>query len=89
MRVIQLKDNGFKPLVHDLIKTMSTLVIIEALLYMFNSDPLLDKIFVRMMVYNIIGLFFFYFIVDKLIGMGDSCCHLFSKPEDEKKRDNA
>jgi hypothetical protein len=68
-----MEDNGFRPLVHDLLKTLSTLAVIETLLFLFNSDPLLDKIFVRLTLYNIIGLFFFYFVVDKLIGMGSSC----------------
>lgn len=87
MRVIQLADNGFKPIVHDLTKTLSTLFVIEVFLYLFNSDPLMDKIFLRLTLYNIIGLFFFYFVVDKVIGMGETCCPLFQSPvpEEEKK----
>ena len=83
MRLIQLQENNFQPLIHDVIKTLSTLFVIEMLLYTFNSDPLMDKIFVRMTVYNLIGLLFFYFVVNKIIGTGDVCCTFMDTKPDE------
>lgn len=87
MRLIQFPDKGFQPLIHDVIKTLSTLFIIETLLYTFNSDPLLDKIFVRMTIYNLIGLFFFYLVVNKIIGVGDVCCSLSGTKGEETDTD--
>jgi type IV secretory pathway TrbL component len=75
-RVFELGDNDFKPLIHDVVKTSTILLVTEILLFFFNKDPILDKIFVRMTLYTLAGTIVFHTIGDKIIGSGPTCCHL-------------
>lgn len=70
MRLINLQYPNYVPLIHDLIKNISIIFIIEILQYIFIQDPLLDKVFLRIL-FTIIGNLVYYLIVDRyLIGAG-------------------
>jgi len=76
-RLIEINDGAnFKPLIHDVLKTLSILLVVEMMMFYFNKDPLLDKIFVRMTIYNLIGVSVYHLFIDKIIGTGPTCCNL-------------
>ena len=81
-RVFDFGDNhDFQPLIHDILKTLTILLVVETMLYLFNRDPLLDKIFVSMLLYILTGTIIYHLFTDKLIGGGPTCCHLrMAKP---------
>ena len=75
-RILDFGNSDFGPLINDLIKGLTTLLVVEVLLYYFNKDPLMDKVFVRMTMYNMIGLSVYYMVTNKLVGSGPTCCTL-------------
>lgn len=73
-RLIELKNaEAYKPLVADFLKTITILLVVELMLWGFNKDPLMDKLFVRLTLYNLIGIVVYYMFVDKIIGVGKGC----------------
>jgi Ca2+-dependent lipid-binding protein len=75
-RVIELEKNDFEPLINDVLQSLSILLIIEVMSYFFSNDKLLDKAFVRLTMYNIVGIMVYHLFINKLIGSGPTCCHL-------------
>ena len=76
MRLIQLGDD-YKPLIHDIVKTCTILLVIEVIQFMRKGQPLFDNVFIRQTLYNLAGICVFYMLVDPVIGAtGDACCSL-------------
>ena len=71
MRVIELAYPNYVPLVHDLIKNTVILLVIEVLQKLTTNDPLLDKIFLTMLGFTIVGNLVYYLIIDRyIVGAG-------------------
>lgn len=76
MRLISLGDS-YKPLVHDILKTATILMVVEVIQFLRKGDPLLDKVFVRQVLYNMAGIIVFYLLIDPIVGSaGEPCCSL-------------
>ena len=76
MRLISLGAE-YKPLVHDILKTATILMVIEVIQYLRKGDALLDKVFVRQVLYNMAGIVVFYLLIDPVVGSaGEACCSL-------------
>lgn len=71
MRLIELKFPNHVPLIHDLIKNTTILLVIEILQAIVIGDPLLDKVFLIMLAFTLVGNLIYYLIVDSyIIGAG-------------------
>ncbi len=78
MRLISLGDS-YKPLIHDILKTATIMMVIEFIQFFMNKDPILDKVFRRNILYQLGGLVVFYLLIDPVIGSaGEPCCSLRS-----------
>lgn len=76
-RLIDLgEDNKYTPMINDLIKIGTVMLVIEILRFYFINDPILDKLFRKIFVFTLIGYSVFYLFVDKIIGAGPICCSL-------------
>lgn len=85
MRLITL-GNYYEPLVHDILKTLTILAVIEVVTHIRTGDKLLDKAFIRQTLYNLAGVVVFYLLVDPVIGSaGSPCCSLRKIVGMEKK----
>ena len=89
-RLIDLGDtHDFHPLINDIIKTLTVLLVTEIMGYFFNHEDLLDKVFIRILVYSLIGHVVFYLVIDKLVGSGPTCCHInFAKKQTKTNKNN-
>lgn len=86
-RLIELSNYAdFQPLLHDLFKTGTIMLVTEIMLYLFSSDPIMDKIFVRLLAFTLLGTVVFYFVTNQIIGVGGSGCCVLNLP---KLRGNA
>lgn len=75
MRLIELGENNpYTPLIHDLLKNLTILMVIELLQFLFIRDPLLDKLFIQLVSFTLLGNIVYYLFVDKIIGAGKQCC---------------
>lgn len=71
MRLLNLRFPNYVPLLHDLLKNTTILLVIEVLQYVFVKDPLLDKIFLSMLAFTLVGNLVFYLFVDRyIVGAG-------------------
>lgn len=71
MRLVNLSFPNYVPLIHDLLKNSVILIVIEILQFIFVQDPLLDKIFLIMTAFTLVGNLVYYLLVDRyLIGAG-------------------
>ena len=68
------EDNPYTPLIHDLLKNITILIVIEILQFFIIKDPLLDKLFIQLIAFTLLGNLLFYLVVDKVIGAGPTCC---------------
>lgn len=75
MRIINL-DAKFTPLIHDLIKTATILLVVETIQTVFLGQKFLDNDFTRTALQQIVGVLVFHLIVDGIVGAGPECCHL-------------
>lgn len=73
-RLVELKNaQAYQPLVADVLKTLTILLVVELMLWSVNKDPLMDKVFVRLTLYNLLGIIMYHMVVDKVIGVGKGC----------------
>jgi hypothetical protein len=71
MRLIEIPVYNYDALIHDLIKNTTVLLTIEYLQNKFLGDPLLDGVFISILMFTIVGNIIFYLIVDQyLVGAG-------------------
>lgn len=83
MRLINL-NNNYSPLVHDMIKTATVLLVVEFIQFYFLGQKFLDSSFTRTAVHQLIGLAVFYFVVDGVVGAGAKpCCAVVGEAEPE------
>lgn len=76
MRLISLGDS-YRPLVHDILKSVTILTVIEVIQFLRKGEPLWDKVFVRQALYNLTGIIVFYLLIDPIVGSsGEPCCSL-------------
>ena len=81
MRLIDLPIENHDALIHDLIKNTAILLVVEVLQYIFIGDKMLDKVFLTMLGFTIVGNLVYYLVVDKfIVGAGP----ILSGAEDEK-----
>lgn len=67
MRVIELNYPNYVPLIHDLVKNSTILLVIEALQFYLIGDKFLDKIFLTMLAFTLVGNLVYYLVVDRYI----------------------
>lgn len=67
MRVIELPFPNYVPLIHDLVKNTTILLVIEALQFYLIGDKFLDKVFLTMLAFTLVGNFVYYLVVDRYI----------------------
>lgn len=70
VRLLELQYPNHVALIHDLVKNATILAVIELLQKIFINDPLLDKIFINMFIYTLVGNLVYYLVVDKIVGSG-------------------
>ena len=81
MRVFNI-DSKYAPLIGDLIKTATVLLVVEFIQYYFLGQKFLDSSFTRTALHQLIGLSVFYLVVDGVVGAGKApCCSLVGAAE--------
>lgn len=71
MRVVELRYHNYVPLIHDLIKNTVIMFVVEILQNRLIGDPLLDKVFLTMIGFTLIGNLVYYLVVDRyIVGAG-------------------
>lgn len=77
MRLIELGlNNPYTPVIHNVLKKITVLLVVEFMKYFIQFDPLFDTVFLRVTLFSIVGYIIYFFGVDKLIGAGKLCCPL-------------
>ena len=85
-RLVELRFPHYVPLIHDLIKNAAILLVVEVLQKITVNDPVLDKVFLTMLSFTLIGNLVYYLIVDPLlIGAGPILSGPPSAPVDDKQ----
>ncbi len=70
-RLLNLNFPNHVPLVHDLVKNASILIVVELLQTALIGDPYLDKVFMTMLAFTLVGNLVYYLLVDTyIIGAG-------------------
>jgi hypothetical protein len=82
MRIISL-DPKYTALIHDLIKTATILLVVEAIQTLVLGEKFLDNAFTRTIIDQLIGIMLFHLVVDGIIGAGPECCHINKLLESE------
>lgn len=67
MRLVELTYPNYVPLIHDILKNTTILLVIEVLQFFLLKDPILDKVFLTMLGFTLVGNIFYYLIVDRLV----------------------
>jgi hypothetical protein len=86
MRLVDLQVQNYDALIHDLIKNTTILLVIEVLQRVLIGDQFLDKVFLTMLGFTIVGNFVYYLVVDKfLVGAGPVLSGAYEEEDDDEE----
>jgi hypothetical protein len=83
MRLLNI-DTQYSPIIQDLLKTATILIVVEMIQYFVLNQPLFDISFTRTAIQQLIGIVVFYLVVDGVVGAGPECCNIPKLIKDNK-----